>query len=1141
MGTRLLGAITLLCCVLVSANPAAATPGGGRSVALPGWNRSDWWRGCASLDLDFYNDRYYLNDNTSCDGTTGTTYSGVTNFITGAGATFTRAGTTNVTSISPPFYLNTATQSFVSRASVTNNVTAYTAPFFIGTTGNGPSQSWVSRSSSATYFDSTGTLQTASSGTARSSAYYYNGSSWVLGGTLIEPAASNQIPNNTMFGGSSPSTLPTGGWGVVGSLNGLTETYAYGSENGLNYVDITLSGTATASGTSGLYQYSPVVAIGQTWTYSFYIRQSGGTTTNVTGYLIDFDEKLNGTTNLVHSQSSVQSIPTTTSLDLTRATRTYTITNANTIYVTPYFLIAYNPGTINFTLRIGMPQMEQNPYATSVIATSGSTVTRAADVYNQQPASYFDSTGTLYFGAANTARTNYYYSSGSWVLGGTLIEPASSNYATNSTMVGAVAGDGVEHVSNNTFSGCSGSTCTGWSTTLNGGSGSVSFSSGTATLTGDGTHSASIYQAISTTAGQPYIVVVVGNGSASAAMSDEAGTTQGSSNLGIGGSLGTYGSSYFAFTATGSTTYIQINNSGTTSFNVTSVSVQLGSLPGGPGATGYSGAAVGGLNFQMIGAGTEYGMNYIDIRYYGTTGASSIFMQLLFPSASATTVGQVWSAYAYARLVGGSASGFTFAAFPRQNTGCSPTFATLSSTLTQYKTTSCYTPSGTTSETLALQFNYASNTALNFTIRIYAVQLESSSYVTSPIPTSRSAVTRTADVYSNPNGGTYFNGSGVLTNAAANTPRLDHNPASPFSPRGILMEEGRTNLISYSVPDGGTNWTYAADNTAGTADATTAPDGTTTAASLADTSTSGTHYATPTAAISVTSGTAYNFSVFVKPSTATDVQLTLPSPPFASVLGGAPYADFNLTTGTIATGATSSATIQALNNGWYRLSLYGTANSTSTTAPIIALTNNSTSDGALPSYSGSGESLYIWGAQFEAGQNPTSFIPTYGSTVARATDVFTVPGTAGGGSGWLSNNVGTLGTEGSLLALSGKDQGFAGLDNGTAAQSIYDTIGSAGNRAGYFYSSGSTYVGTVSGYTAGATTKLALTFSPTYENGAGDGTAFNTNGTYAPPATQSRLTIGHTRNSIGDLDGWVSRIWYLPVTVCDICLQDYTR
>ena len=47
------------------------------------------------------------------------------------------------------------------------------------------------------------------------------------------------------------------------------------------------------------------------------------------------------------------------------------------------------------------------------------------------------------------------------------------------------------------------------------------------------------------------------------------------------------------------------------------------------------------------------------------------------------------------------------------------------------------------------------------------------------------------------NKGTYFNSSGVLTQASTNTPRFDYDPVT-LSPKGLLIEEARTNVVLYS-------------------------------------------------------------------------------------------------------------------------------------------------------------------------------------------------------------------------------------------------------------------------------------------------------------------------------------------------------
>ena len=71
----------LTCNIAVApANPIASS--GGFLNSSP--QSQNWWRNGASLDLDFAQDRYYLN---------GTAYLGIANFITASGASFTRSST----------------------------------------------------------------------------------------------------------------------------------------------------------------------------------------------------------------------------------------------------------------------------------------------------------------------------------------------------------------------------------------------------------------------------------------------------------------------------------------------------------------------------------------------------------------------------------------------------------------------------------------------------------------------------------------------------------------------------------------------------------------------------------------------------------------------------------------------------------------------------------------------------------------------------------------------------------------------------------------------------------------------------------------------------------------------------------------
>jgi hypothetical protein len=80
----------------------------------------------------------------------------------------------------------------------------------------------------------------------------------------------------------------------------------------------------------------------------------------------------------------------------------------------------------------------------------------------------------------------------------------------------------------------------------------------------------------------------------------------------------------------------------------------------------------------------------------------------------------------------------------------------------------------------------------------------------------------------------------------------------------------------------------------------------------------------------------------------------------------------------------AAGTITSFGNGWYRCTITGTGTG-STAWPWVYPNQQAT-------YAGDGTSgIYIWGAQFEVGSPPSSYIPTSGSTATRAAETLTVP------------------------------------------------------------------------------------------------------------------------------------------------------
>lgn len=151
-----------------------------------------------------------------------------------------------------------------------------------------------------------------------------------------------------------------------------------------------------------------------------------------------------------------------------------------------------------------------------------------------------------------------------------------------------------------------------------------------------------------------------------------------------------------------------------------------------------------------------------------------------------------------------------------------------------------------------------------------------------------------------------------------------------------------------------------------TADTTTAPDGTSTADALVETSATGGHGAFQTLTFAAVP---YTFSVFLKANTRTWAYLRL------SV-----GAWFNLSTGTVGTvqGGVTAA-ITSVGNGWYRCSITRTP-SAGQNFPTVFV---ATADG-VDSYAGDGtSSIFAWGAQLEERSAVTAYTATTTAPITR--------------------------------------------------------------------------------------------------------------------------------------------------------------
>jgi hypothetical protein len=255
------------------------------------------------------------------------------------------------------------------------------------------------RASTATFFNSAGVLTSAAIDAPR---FDFNPSTLAAQGFLIEEARTNSIRNNTMVGAvaGTPGTVPTN-WGVGGSgLGTLTqEVVGTGTTSGITWIDLKFSGTTSTTDFNLAFEATTQIAAlsGQSWSESAYLAIVGGATTNITNIRLQLEGRNSGGSTVESFVSAgVQGSLTST---LQRFPLTATLANANTAFSRPTLRFDFSSGVaIDITLRIGLPQLELGAFATSVIPTATTALTRAADLASVNTLSpwYNSASGTLY-------------------------------------------------------------------------------------------------------------------------------------------------------------------------------------------------------------------------------------------------------------------------------------------------------------------------------------------------------------------------------------------------------------------------------------------------------------------------------------------------------------------------------------------------------------------------------------------------------------------------------------------------------------------------------------------------------------------------------------------------------------------------
>ena len=255
------------------------------------------------------------------------------------------------------------------------------------------------RASTGTYFNAAGTLTSAAINAPR---FDYNPATFAAQGLLIEEARTNSIRNNTMVGAvaGSPGTAPTNWSRSPIPTSGISnEIVGTGTESGITYIDLRFTGTATATFSFNTnFETATQVAASpsQTWAVSTYVKLTAGV---LNGATISFTVgEYSSVPAFLRNNFSSATTPTSAGLATQRASYSFT-TGASTASIQPQISANFTNGlTYDFTLRIGLPQLELGAFATSVIPTTTTVLTRSADVASVNTLSpWFNSAaGTLF-------------------------------------------------------------------------------------------------------------------------------------------------------------------------------------------------------------------------------------------------------------------------------------------------------------------------------------------------------------------------------------------------------------------------------------------------------------------------------------------------------------------------------------------------------------------------------------------------------------------------------------------------------------------------------------------------------------------------------------------------------------------------
>ena len=347
--------------------------------------------------------------------------------------------------------------------------------------------------------------------------------------------------------------------------------------------------------------------------------------------------------------------------------------------------------------------------------------------------------------------------------------------------------------------------------------------------------------------------------------------------------------------------------------------------------------------------------------------------------------------------------------------------------------------------------------------------------------------------------GTRVNKEGLIEVVENDRPRVDYKDSED----GVfLLEKASTNLIPYSEDFSNSGWTKNNTTVIG---GFKSPDGNLNAYKITDNSNINKHGIYDLDVLPQDSNI-YTRSVFVKKGTARYVVLSARHLPTSS--GTSWIYDFDINNWILIGSTGVGQSIEDYGNGWIRLSISHISDSNFNNDFSVGISTGSTISDTT--YSGIGDTLYVYGAQIELG-NLSSYIPTQGSASTRVAETASGSGNSevfSDSQGVLFANIAANADDGTKRRISinnGSSSQFiqleyrptsntiqVGVYNGSSQGYFTELISDVTlyNKIAYLYQQNNFKL-YVSGFQVGETITIGTTFSSgvlknlSFDNGAG--------------------------------------------------------